>query len=57
VRRAFLLAYGRPARDAEVELAVKFVSGKDPEGEPNQLTRWERFTQVLLGGNEFIYLD
>ena len=59
VRRAYLLTYGRPAQDAEVELALHFLAGKDDAAEAsrNQLTRWERYAQVLLAGNEFLYVD
>ncbi len=59
VQRLFQLAYGRPAGDAELQLATRFLAAADPAEEPgkNKLTRWERFAQVLLGGNEFLYLD
>ncbi len=59
VRRAYLLTYGRPASDAEVVLALRFLGGKDDptEAKSNQLTRWERYAQVLLAGNEFLYVD
>ena len=59
VRRAYLLTYGRPASDAEVSLALRFLGGKDEptEAKSNQLTRWERYAQVLLAGNEFLYVD
>jgi hypothetical protein len=59
VRRAYLLAYGRPATEAEVALATRYLGAKDEPTESgrNQLTRWERYAQVLLAGNEFLYVD
>src|SRR5207249_3367685 len=59
VQRAFSLAYGRPALDEELRLATGFLSGHDSaaEQQANRLTRWERLAQVLLGSNEFLYVD
>jgi hypothetical protein len=59
VRRAYLLAYGRPASDAEVSLALHFLAARDDpeEAKRNRLTRWERYTQALLAANEFLYVD
>ncbi len=59
VRRAYMLTYGRTATDAEVALALRFLAGTDQASEAtkNQLTRWERYAQVLLAGNEFLYVD
>jgi hypothetical protein len=59
VQRAFLLAYGRPAGAEEVRLAIAFLSGQDSpaEQQANRLTRWERLAQVLIGSNEFMYVD
>jgi len=57
VRRAYLLAYGRPATDAELLLALRYLGGKDDPSERNGLTRWERYAQALLAMNEFLYVD
>jgi hypothetical protein len=59
VQRAFLLAYGRPAGDEEARLALAFLGGQDSAGEQqaNKLSRWERLAQVLIGSNEFMYVD
>ena len=55
IKLAFRLAYGRPPEDIEVELGKSFVSiERDPE---SKLSRWESYAQVLLGSNEFMYLD
>jgi hypothetical protein len=59
VRRAYLLAYGRPASDAELALGLRYLAGQDGPAEAgrNGLTRWERYTQALLAANEFLYVD
>jgi hypothetical protein len=60
VGRAFLLLYGRPATDREVQFATEFLAGRDdPASRPTGrgLTRWEQFAQVLLAANEFLYVD
>jgi hypothetical protein len=59
IRRAYVLAYGRTASDAEVGVATRYLATKDAADETtkNQLTRWERYCQALLAGNEFLYVD
>jgi cytochrome c553 len=59
VKRAFALAYGRPASDEEARLAVAFLGAPDSpaEQQANHMTRWERLAQVLIGSNEFMYVD
>jgi transcriptional regulator with XRE-family HTH domain len=59
IRYAFELAYGRPVNELEMLLAKQYLAGEDDEAERdrNSLTRWERYAQVLLGSNEFMYLD
>ena len=55
IQRAFMLAYGRPPVDVEIEIGLAYLnSGKDPE---SKLSQWESYAQVLLGSNEFMYLD
>ncbi len=55
VRRAFPMLYARPATDRELALAVAFLTSSDePKG---SLSRWEQYAQVLLGSNEFLFLD
>ncbi|MDG2131248.1 MAG: DUF1553 domain-containing protein [Fuerstiella sp.] len=55
IRRAFLLAYGRPPSDVEAEIGVSYLRAEaDPE---NDLSQWQSYAQVLLGSNEFMYLD
>jgi mono/diheme cytochrome c family protein len=57
VQRAFALAYGRPATTEEAQVFVAFLQGKDAEPAANRLTRWERVAQILIGSNEFMYVD
>jgi mono/diheme cytochrome c family protein len=58
VRRAFLLLYGRPATEPELRLGLAYLSAPDLPGEQGAgLTRWERYAQVLLADNEFLYVD
>jgi hypothetical protein len=59
VQRAFALAYGRPASAEELQVFEAFLSGTDAPAEAtqNRLTRWERFAQILIGSNEFMYVD
>jgi cytochrome c553 len=55
IRNAFLLLYGRPATERELRLGLAFLAGADARREG--LTRWERYAQVLLSANEFLYVD
>ena len=55
VRKAFPLLYARPATETEVTLAVEFLRGVDEPKAP--LGRWEQYAQVLLGSNEFLFVD
>jgi hypothetical protein len=59
VRYAFTLAFSRPVGDVELKLANQYLAGAshDTEKDKNTMDRWERYAQVLLGSNEFMYLD
>jgi hypothetical protein len=54
VRRAYLLLYGRAATEGQVRLAVEFLHAKKP-AEADAL--WQQYAQVLLGSNEFLFVD
>jgi hypothetical protein len=56
LRRAFLLLFGRPPRDAELALGREFLAGEGDVA-ANGPTRWQQYTQALLGTNEFLYVD
>ena len=52
-------ADGRPARAWEVQLGLEFLTAPAPakgEGKPD-LSAWEQYAQVLLGANEFTFVD
>jgi mono/diheme cytochrome c family protein len=58
IRRAFLLLYGRPASEEEVQIGLEFLQAPESPGEvQTALTRWEQYAQVLLSASEFLYLD
>jgi hypothetical protein len=50
VQRAYHLLYGRPAKERQVELAIEFLS-------PPSAELWKQYAQVLLGSNEFLFVD
>lgn len=56
VRRAYVLLYGRPATEGQVRLAVDFLTRGKP-GTPVSDAAWEEYAQVLLGSNEFLFVD
>ncbi len=59
VSRLFKLAFGREPTSQERELAMGFLKANDAADEKAKvkLSRWERLTQAILGGNEFMYVD
>ncbi len=54
VRRAFPILYARPATDPEVKMAVEFLAAPAEKDAP---PKWEQYAQVLLGVNEFLFVD
>jgi len=71
IRRAFRLTFHRPASAREVHLGLAFldtaqslsrnssteVRDVGPGELESPLSNWEQYTQVLLGSNEFLYID
>ncbi|HBH53457.1 MAG TPA: hypothetical protein DDY91_16350 [Planctomycetaceae bacterium] len=62
IREAYWLLYSRPALDEEVALGLAYLQAPTaPSGEgapaPSGLSRWEQYAQVLLGSNEFTFVD
>ena len=53
IRRAFVLVYGRTASEEEVRWGSEFVGSNGSE----KLSKWEQYAQVLLGSNEFAFVD
>ncbi len=60
VRQLYLTCYGRPAKDSEVSLALKYLGqfevayakAKDP-----RLSAWQSLCKSLIAANEFIYVE
>jgi hypothetical protein len=57
IRHAFLLLYARPATDKEVRLGTRFLAAAATDREKKALSPWKQYAQVLLGANEFIFVD
>ncbi len=59
LQRAYLLAFGRPPSETELKGLGAYLAASDPEDTKaaNKLSRWERLCMILLGSNEFYYLD
>ena len=61
IRRAILLVYGRPAREPEVQLGVRFLAAAAATAETQRAApaplAWEKYAQVLLSANEFAFVD
>jgi cytochrome c553 len=58
IQRAFLLVYGRPPREQEVQLGIRFLDGARGDGKAgDSLPAWEKYAQVLLSANEFAFVD
>jgi hypothetical protein len=57
IRRAFLLLYGRPVTEPELQMGLDFLSTREVPASGPTLTRWEQYAQVLLSANEFLYVD
>ena len=51
IHRLYAIALSRPPTPAEVDLGLRLLS-PDREADP-----WERYCLLILGSNEFIYLD
>jgi hypothetical protein len=59
IQFAYMTAFGRPPSDRELNIALRYLQAQDTEEvqSKNKLNRWERYAQVLLASNEFMYLD
>jgi hypothetical protein len=53
IQLAYRLLYGRPPREDEINLGVKFVLRQDEA----KVDNWEKYCQVLLCSNEFFFLQ
>jgi mono/diheme cytochrome c family protein len=57
IRRAYLLAFGRPATDREVQLGTAFLAADGAGAGKGPSSAWVRYAQVLLSANEFAFVD
>lgn len=59
IQYAYMTAFGRPPNERELNIALRYLQIQDAEDvqSKNKLNRWERYAQVLLASNEFMYLD
>jgi hypothetical protein len=55
VRRAYHLLFARGATDQEVAIALDFLGAMDGEAAGDDV--WQQYAQVLLGSNEFLFID
>jgi hypothetical protein len=55
VNRIYQLLFGRDADQQELDIASAFLSRDNLN--TAKLTRWEQYSQALLGSNEFLYVD
>jgi mono/diheme cytochrome c family protein len=49
------LVFSRAAEPEEVSLGIRFIEAQT--GQSGSLTRWEKYAQVLLMTNEFVFVD
>ncbi len=59
IQRLYRRAYGRAAERDEVALGVRFLAAarSEPPAGAQGLDAWERYAQVLLLANEFVFVD
>jgi mono/diheme cytochrome c family protein len=60
VEKLYRLLYGRPPAPDELWAAAEFIRGEEAfasPGSPSTLTPWEKYAQVLLESNEFVFVD
>lgn len=56
IKETYLLLYGRPATQDEVDMGVAFVQPRDGASS-DRASRAAQYAQVLLGANEFAFID
>ena len=62
IHEAYLLLYGRPANERELNLGLAYLHSTEsaatgaPARSPGP-SRWQRYTQALLAANEFLFVD
>jgi hypothetical protein len=54
VQLAYGLLFGRPATEEDIALATEFLTTKNAK---TKVPSWQMYAQVLLGSNEFLFVD
>ena len=54
IGRAYRLLFGRSPSDEETRLGLRFLRAESPSA--SELSPWERYGQVLMSSNEFMYV-
>ena len=65
IHHAFLLLLARPPHPEELERGLEFLASSSPGNENDRdnenpaaaLSAWQQYALVLLGTNEFLYVD
>ena len=57
LRAAVELVYSRPAKEEEIQRAIKRIGGLREKFGLNESQAFREYCLVLLNSNEFIYLD
>ena len=65
IQEAYRVLFGRLPTDEEIQIGRGFLGSAgadstppvDPAATKSALSRWEQYTQVLLGANEFTFVD
>jgi hypothetical protein len=64
IRRAFLMAFGRPADESEVAEGVEYIAqleapleAAEVGGEERSHAAWASYTRVLLSSSEFMFVE
>ena len=59
VQRAYLITLNRRAQEKELQAGVSYVRGFREEfsNSPADLDPWYSFCRILMGSNDFIYVD
>jgi len=57
LQAAYALLYSRPVTKAEVALAEQFLDENGSDDAAAHRRRWQLYAQILLGANEFMFID
>ncbi len=59
IQRAYQLLYARPPEESEMQIGLDFLNAQNEARDSHSqaaLSPWERYAQVLLSSNEFMYV-